>query len=60
LRAHKTQVDETEPFWFGLSDDELCAVYPFEDWILAKSLVQGVPVAPGSYEDDLFQGIRER
>jgi mycothiol S-conjugate amidase len=58
LRAHKTQVDETEPFWFGLSDDELAAVYPFEDWILAKSLVRGAPLAPGSYEDDLFRGIR--
>ena len=34
------------------------AVYPFEDWILAKSLVRGAPVAPGSYEDDLFRGIR--
>jgi hypothetical protein len=33
-------------------------VYPFEDWILAKSLVRGAPLAPGSYEDDLFRGIR--
>jgi hypothetical protein len=23
LRAHKTQVDENEPFWFGLNDAEL-------------------------------------
>jgi mycothiol S-conjugate amidase len=58
LRAHKTQVDETEPFWFGLSDDELAAVYPFEDWILAKSLVRTAPLGPGEYESDMFRGIR--
>ncbi|NBO33560.1 MAG: hypothetical protein EBV02_04210, partial [Actinobacteria bacterium] len=39
LRAHKTQVDEREPFWFGLSDAELAEVYPYEDWVLARSLV---------------------
>jgi hypothetical protein len=32
-------------------------VYPYEDWILARSLV-GVP-AEGDYEDDLFAGLRE-
>ena len=58
LRAHKTQVDETEPFWFGLSDDELCAVYPFEDWILAKSLVRTAPLGSGEFESDMFRGIR--
>jgi mycothiol S-conjugate amidase len=39
LRAHKTQVDEREPFWFGLSDAELAEVYPYEEWVLARSLV---------------------
>jgi len=58
LRAHKTQVDETELFWFGLSDDELASVYPFEDWILAKSLVRTAPLATGEYESDMFRGIR--
>ena len=57
LRAHKTQVDEKEPFWFGLSDEELATVYPYEDWVLARSLV------PATHhhdvlEDDLFSGIR--
>jgi hypothetical protein len=51
-------VDETEPFWFGLSDDELCAVYPFEDWILAKSLVRTAPLGSGEFESDMFRGIR--
>jgi mycothiol S-conjugate amidase len=58
LRAHKTQVDENEPFWFGLSDDELAEVYPFDDWVLAKSLVRGAPLEAGQYEDDFFRGIR--
>jgi mycothiol S-conjugate amidase len=56
LRAHATQVDPTEAFWFGLSDQELADIYPYEDWILARSLV-GEP-APGEMEDDLFAGVR--
>jgi mycothiol S-conjugate amidase len=57
LRAHATQVDPSEPWWFGLTDDQLAEVYPWEDWILARSLV-GEP-APGTRESDLFAGIRE-
>jgi mycothiol S-conjugate amidase len=59
LRAHRTQIDENEPFWFGLSDAELAETYPYEDWILAKSLVTTVPLAAGEYEDDMFRGVRE-
>lgn len=59
LRAHATQVDASEAFWFGLSDAELAEVYPYEDWILAKSLVAAIPRAEGEYEDDFFAGIRE-
>jgi mycothiol S-conjugate amidase len=55
LRAHATQVDPTEAFWFGLSDDELAEVYPYEDWILARSHVG--PVPPEQVEDDLFAGV---
>jgi mycothiol S-conjugate amidase len=60
LRAHATQVDPTEPWWFGLSDDELAAVYPWEDWILARSLVGPIPggTTTGDLEDDLFAGVR--
>ena len=43
LRAHATQVDPTESWWFGLADDELAEVYPWEDWILARSLVGPIP-----------------
>jgi mycothiol S-conjugate amidase len=46
LRAHATQVDPAAAWWFGLSDDELAEVYPWEDWILA-----------GADETDLFAGI---
>ena len=70
LRAHATQVDPTEPFWFGLSDDELADVYPWEDWILARSTVEvgpdptpaagSEPARVGETEDDLFAGIRPR
>jgi mycothiol S-conjugate amidase len=57
LRAHATQVDPSEPWWFGLTDDQLADVYPWEDWILARSLV-GEPVS-GTHESDLFAGVRE-
>ena len=55
LRAHATQVDPAEPWWFGLSDDELAEVYPWEDWVLARSTVG--PVPPDELETDLFAGV---
>lgn len=58
LRAHATQVDPEEMFWFGLSDDELATVYPYEDWVLARSHV-GLP-SDGELENDLFVGIPSR
>ena len=57
LRAHATQIDPDEPFWFGLTDDQLAEVYPWEDWVLARSIVDGPP--PGTFEDDLFAGVRD-
>ena len=54
LMAHATQVDPTAGFWFGLSDDELADVYPWEDWILARSLVGDIPT---DIEHDLFDGV---
>lgn len=55
LRAHATQVDPTAGWWFGLADDELAVVYPWEDWILARSLVGAIP--QGDDERDLFAGV---
>jgi mycothiol S-conjugate amidase len=57
LLAHATQIDPNEPFWFGLTDGELAEVYPWEDWVLARSIVDGP--APGTLEDDLFAGVRD-
>jgi mycothiol S-conjugate amidase len=57
LRAHATQVDPAHPFWFGLTDEQLAEVYPWEDWQLAASHV-GWPEA-GEIEDDLFAGVRQ-
>ena len=55
LRAHATQVDPESPFWFALPADVARTVYPFDDYHLARSLVD--TVVP---EDDLFAGVRER
>ena len=56
LCAHATQVDPTSKWWFGLDDDELARVYPWEDWILARSVLDELPA--GFVEDDLFHQIR--
>jgi mycothiol S-conjugate amidase len=54
LLAHATQVDPDSPFWFGLPDDHAAAAYPWDDYVLATSLVDTeLP------EDDLFAGVRE-
>jgi mycothiol S-conjugate amidase len=53
LLAHATQVDPESPFWFGIPREEARKVHPFDDYILAESLVDtDVP------EDVLFAGIR--
>lgn len=57
LKAHATQVDPNEAWWFGLDDEEMARVYPSEDWILARSLVG--PIPPDDGERDLFAGIRD-
>jgi mycothiol S-conjugate amidase len=54
LIAHATQVDP-EGGWFAVSAEVQRAVWPTEDYHLARSLVDAeLP------EDDLFAGIRER
>jgi mycothiol S-conjugate amidase len=56
LLAHATQVDPTSKWWFGLDDDEMSKVYPWEDWILARSTIGEVQA--GVLETDLFVGVR--
>jgi mycothiol S-conjugate amidase len=57
LRAHATQVDPTAAWWFGLDNAKMAEVYPWEDWILARSVVGPIPTTDD--ERDLFAGIRE-
>jgi hypothetical protein len=45
-------------FEANASDAELAETYPYEDWVLAKSLVPTPPLAVGEYEDDMFRGVR--
>ena len=53
LLAHATQIDPTSPFWFGLPPEVARTVHPYDDYVLARSLVDS-PLP----EDDLFAGLR--
>jgi mycothiol S-conjugate amidase len=56
LLAHRTQVDP-EGHWMRLPDSVTRRVFPWEEFQLARSLVDtGVP--DGEFEDDLFAGLR--
>jgi mycothiol S-conjugate amidase len=55
LLAHATQVDPESPFWFGLPSEVARDVHPWDDYILARSLVDTSPP-----EDDLFAGVPGR
>jgi mycothiol S-conjugate amidase len=54
LLAHATQVDPDEKFWFGLPDEAAAEAYPWEDYILARSLVESTHP-----ETDLLAGVVE-
>jgi mycothiol S-conjugate amidase len=58
LLAHRTQVDP-DGFWMRLPDDVIRRVFPWEEFQLARSLVD-VNTPEGEFEDDLFAGLRER
>jgi mycothiol S-conjugate amidase len=58
LLAHRTQVDP-EGFWMRLPDDVIREVFPWEEFHLARSLVD-TGVADGEIESDLFAGVREQ
>ena len=57
LLAHRTQVDPAG-FWMRLPDDVIRKVFPWEEFILARSLVDN-GVRDGEFEEDLFAGVRE-
>ena len=55
LLAHRTQVDPESKLWFGLPPEEARTVHPYDEYVLARSLVDA-----DASEDDLFAGIRNR
>jgi mycothiol S-conjugate amidase len=55
LLAHATQIDPESPFWFGLPPEVARTVHPFDDYVLARSLVESE-----TPESDLFAGVRDR
>ena len=63
LLAHATQIDPDSPFWFGLPHDEARTVHPYDEFVLARSMVGSLPdPSPEGadaviVEDDLFVGI---
>lgn len=56
LLAHRTQVDP-DGFWMRLPDEVLRETFPWEEFVLARSLVD-TSVPEGEVEDDLFAGLR--
>jgi mycothiol S-conjugate amidase len=55
LLAHETQIDPESPFWFALPRHEQAVIHPYDDYVLARSLVDSdVP------EHDLFAGVDRR
>ena len=56
LLAHATQIDPLSNFWFGLPDDLSEDLWPYEDYILARSSLGGGKVSE-EFETDLFAGL---
>ena len=56
LLAHKTQV-AADAFWFKVPVEVARDLHPWEDFVLARSLVES-SVADGEFETDLFAGVR--
>ena len=57
LLAHATQVDPAESFWFGLPTEVARDAHPYDDYVLARSLVGPIPE---EIESDLFAGVPGR
>jgi len=55
LLAHETQIDPTSPFWFGLPPEVARTIHPFDEYVLARSVVD-----TSRPEDDVFAGVRDR
>jgi mycothiol S-conjugate amidase len=57
LLAHRTQIDP-DSFWMRLPEEVVREVFPWEEYRLARSLVDDT-LPPGGFEEDLFAGLRE-
>jgi mycothiol S-conjugate amidase len=58
LIAHRTQIDP-DSHWMQVSDDLLRDTFPWEEYVLARSLVPGLELpTPDAPEHDLFAGVR--
>lgn len=55
LLAHRTQV-APDSMWFTLPDEMLAEVYPWEDYILARTTIATIDET--AEESDLFAGLR--
>ena len=68
LMAHATQIDPTSKFWFGLPPDEARKLHPWEEYIRARSALEGEGASSDAeevgqgddlaLETDLFAGLR--
>jgi mycothiol S-conjugate amidase len=54
LLAHATQVDPNSRHWFGLPHDVADAVWPYEEYEVARDLAGADPAV---FEHDLFAGL---
>lgn len=57
LKAHATQIDPDDKFWFGLPTAVAESVHPVDDYVLAKSNIVVPEIIEGTPETDLFAGI---
>lgn len=62
LLAHRTQVDPTSRWWFGLPPEVLRGIHPVDEYDLLRTADGWVdplptPLGPGPVEDDLFAGV---
>jgi mycothiol S-conjugate amidase len=55
LLAHATQIDPTSKFWFGLPPEVAQTLYPYDEYVLATSLIP-----TEQPENDLFAGLGEQ
>jgi mycothiol S-conjugate amidase len=58
LIAHRTQIDP-DSHWMRVPDELLRETFPWEEYVLARSLVPGLELpTPDEPEHDLFAGVR--